>query len=117
VAGWEGRSSIFDCPQRYIRLRAAPRSVDPSAADRRRDRRKKRKLEEIADRKRRLEAAALEKQEIDNRRRALEEDREIMKMGEQPDGRPVVELSGVPMANMGGNISVRPIMDYGNQNR
>lgn len=117
VAGWEGRSSIFDCPQRYIRLRAAPRSVDPSAADRRRDRRKKRKLEEIADRKRRLEAAALEKQEIDNRRRALEEDREIMKMGEQLDGRPVVELSGVPMANMGGNISVRPIMDYGNQNR
>ena len=91
--------------------------MDPGAADRRRERRKKRKLEEISERKRRLEAAAQEKMAIDSRRRTVEEEREIMKMGEQLESRPVVELSGVPLRNVGGNVSVRPIMDYGNQNR
>ena len=119
ILGGEKRGSVFDWPQRYIRLLALPAIMDPAAPERRRERRSKRKLELISAKKRELDAAKREKKAAEEERQKQEEQRLAMEAleAEASDmaARPTVALSGVPRAILGGNINSVPILDHGRQ--
>ena len=83
--------------------------VDPEAPERRRERRSKRKLELISAKKRELEAAKKEKKAQEEEQQQQEEQRLAMQAvqaeASETAARPVVALSGVPRALLGGNIN------------